>query len=146
MIRRTTWIVLAIFIGLVAVADLFQQNKNSSNVDSTPTSGAEFLFELENNEISALSLENDEGKGIAIELDKKGKWIFTNPELGVVDTFALDSVLSQISTLRVLSRISPSPPDEDIGLDQPSYIIRLDFMDGKQTTIAEKVFQSPNPQ
>lgn len=135
MIQKTTWIVLAIFIGLVAAAIVFQQKKTASEVTSTPTPGAEYLFELDNNEISALSIENAEGKMIAIMLDKDGKWIFKDPELGVVDTMALDSVLSQISTLRVLAKISPAPPDEDIGLDQPAYAIRLDFEDGNQSTI-----------
>jgi len=135
VIRRTTWIVVGIFFGLVAVALLFQQNNISSKVDPTLTPDAEYLFDLEDNEISALAVENEEGNNIEIKLDEYGDWIFKDTDLRVVDTIALDSVLSQISTLRVLSKISPSPPDEDIGLDQPTYIIELDFTDGNQSTI-----------
>jgi hypothetical protein len=119
----------------MAAAILFWQNDKSGVVDSTPTPEAEFVFDLANNEITALHVENDIGNNVEMKLDEDGKWIFNDPQLGVVDTIAFDSILSQLKTLRVLAKISPSPPDEDIGLDHPTYIIRLDLTDGNNSTI-----------
>ena len=134
MISRTTWIVFAIFIALLVVLGIYQRNESFKEVKATPTSSPEALLEGEHSEIIALYLENDEGDYVELQLDHDGNWIFLEPKSVAVDTLALDSKLNQINSLRVLSRISPTPPKKDIGLDNPRLLVRLELVDGSKPT------------
>lgn len=135
MIRKTTWIVLALFVGLMVVTIMLQRNNKINQVNSTPTSSAEYLFGQNDQEITAFYVEDQDGNVIALELNEDGNWIFVKPLSSSVDKIALESILNQTKTLRVLSRISPAPTDEAIGLDKPTFTIGLEFSDGIQSTL-----------
>jgi hypothetical protein len=132
MIRRSTWIVLAIFVVLVGVYWFFQRQNENQAQSTTPTPSSQPVFVSGFETIQAVQLEDSTGKIVAIEKDSQGNWNLTKPEAGPADQDQSSTMVSQVSNLRSLAIIGTPPPLDAVGLDTPAYTVTIKTVDGSQ--------------
>jgi hypothetical protein len=130
MIRRSTFILLIIFVILLASVAFWQRTKSSEEVIETPTEIQEYLFDF-NNEINALTITGKDGEIIELVRKSDGQWELLQPVGEETDSDNAEAAISRISVLRVLAKLEQSSTDlAVVGLDKPSYEISITLDDG----------------
>jgi hypothetical protein len=126
MIRRSTWVLLVLFLMVLGAAWGFQRYKTQQAAKATPTVLETNLFQVQENTLTSLRVENDQAKVIALGRDPQGMWVITEPKGSQeTDTGQVESAVSQLLSLRPL--VTMNMPDNlaDYGLLKPSYTIIL---------------------
>lgn len=134
MIRRSTWITLAIFGLVLAAAVVIQQTQQRQAAQATPTAGLDFLFEVEGSDIIALRITSADGDVVAVQRDEEGEWTLSEPENAPADQDRVGSAITQAESLRVLSTLEEEPEAVAIGLEPPQYTITITLGDGQRQT------------
>jgi hypothetical protein len=135
MIRRTTWIYLALFIALLGFAWYFQSSKEKAAAQVTPTPGTQSLLNIEESSIKSLKIEDNQGKIVALGRDEKGLWSLTEPKADMTDISQAESAVSQLVSLTVLSSVDPAPSADVTGLNPADYTVTIDFNNGSQKVL-----------
>ncbi len=135
MIRRTTWIILGLFVILLAFAWFLQRTKANTALQSTATPGIQNLFEIDENNIASITIEDVQGNKVSLGRDDQDLWSLTEPQVDATDVGAAESNVSQLISLTVLSTLDPVPPPAATGLDQPADTITIQTKDGKEVKI-----------
>lgn len=130
MIRRSTWIVLAIFVVLVGVYWLIQRQPDSEPAAGTPTAAPQLVFITDLESIQAVRLEDSSGRAMQIEKDSQGNWSVSAPDSAEADQQRATNLVSQVSNLRSLTVVATPPAPEVVGLDEPAYTITITTADG----------------
>lgn len=128
MIRRGTWIALAILLGLVGLSFLLKAQKTESAEAATPTEGLSRLFDDRLGVPSLIRIESATGQAVQLGRNEDGTWVLEVPEEAAADQAAAQAAATQIGALRILSTVDLSP--EIIGLESPAYHLTLKFEDG----------------
>lgn len=135
MVRRTTWIVLILFLGLLAFS-LYWQNRNKDNQgEVTPSPVIQSLLDIKSDEITNLRIEDERGGTVEIKHVEGNGWILVVPKSEATDSKAVDGMVNQFVSLHVISTIDPAPPDDATGLKNPEYKIHLREKDGRQMIV-----------
>jgi len=135
MVRRTTWIVLILFLGLLAFS-LYWQNRNKDNKGVvTPSPVIQSLLDIKSDEITNLRIEDERGGTVEIKHVEGNGWILVVPKSEATDSKAVDGMVNQFVSLHVISTIDPAPPDDATGLKNPEYKIHLREKDGRQMIV-----------
>ena len=135
MVRRTTWIVLVMFLGLLAFS-LYWQNRNKDKQgEVTPSPDVQSLLDIESDEISTLRIEDERGGAVELKHVEGNGWILVIPKSEAIDSNAVDGMVNQFISLHVISTIDPAPPDAATGLKNPGYQIHLRLKDGRRMII-----------
>jgi len=137
MIRRTTWIILAVFVILLGIVWAFPriQGKLSSSSQATATPETKFLVSQGEKNIQSLRAENSAGKVMALGRDANGVWMLVEPAGKQIDLGAAESGVTQLLSLPITLTLEPAFDPASIGLNPPIYTITLDLVDGKKTVI-----------
>lgn len=130
MLRRSTVVVLIVFLVLLGVAVYLQRNPLSETTEtaSTPTLAPD-LFAFGTATINKVRVENNEGK--AVELVKNGvdNWDITS--MGPADASKVGPAITQLSTAKILSKLEPVPALSVVGLNPPVNKITIGLDDGR---------------
>jgi hypothetical protein len=133
MIRRSTFILLLVFIVLLAGVAFWQRTKGSEEIEGTPTAVQEYLLEI-NGQITALKITSAEGKVVELSRNDNGEWELIQPENEETDSTTAESTISRLSALRVLTKLETETQDSidlsAVGLDKPSYELSITLDDG----------------
>jgi hypothetical protein len=137
MIRRTTWIILAIFVILLAGTLIWPRIKKAPKAEATPTTGVsnEMLFNLGGGTIKALTIQDDQGKTVDLVKNDDQTWSLKLPEAGPADSTTVDSALSQLVTSRTLASPSSVTNLVDFGLEPPRYKFLIVLDNDKQIIV-----------
>lgn len=130
MIRRSTWIVLLIFLLLLTATILWQKYKPEKVADVTPTVVAGKLLELSEADIVGFEVKNLAGKSVAAEADTTGKWVLAGYSAEETDTNRIQTVLQQLSSMSILSNLEQAPAADLVGLAQPGYVVSVNLKNG----------------
>ena len=125
MIRRTTWIILGVFVVLLGVAWYLQNSKPAAAVQSTPTPGRQYLFEIQESNIKKLEITNDQGKRVVLARDASGVWSLQVPKAAATDVGQAESAVTQLVTLSVVNTTAATPPVAASGLGNPTEVITV---------------------
>jgi len=138
MIRKSTWIVLAVFVLALAGAYWWQQNQEQKESQATPEPEPNvFLFDFGDAELSTVRLERVGDKAVELQRDAEVSWTALSPEQsGPLDSQSLESTLSQLAALSTLSQLDTPPGLAAIGLELPVYRIQVTLSDGRTLTAA----------
>jgi hypothetical protein len=131
MIRRTTWVILVIFIALVGLAWYLQRTGETASGETTPTAVSQTLFEVEESAISALRVEDAQGNAVALERNAEGLWSLTEPQGEVTDVGLAEQAMSQLATLEVVTTLEEAPALGTVGLASPAHTITVTLEDGR---------------
>jgi len=132
MIRRTTWVVLALFVVLIGVYWFIQRQNKTKAQATTPTPSSQPVFVTGFETVQAVRLEDSSGKIVAIEKDSQGNWSLTEPEAEAADQDKASTMASQVSNFRSLAIIDNPPALDAVGLATPAYTVTVDTVDGSQ--------------
>jgi hypothetical protein len=135
MVRRTTWIVLVIFLGLLAFSLYWHNRNKDSQGEVTPSPVVQSLLDIKSDEIATLRIEDDRGGAVEIKHVEGNGWILVVPKSEATNSNAVDGMVNQFVSLHVLSTIDPAPPDNATGLKNPHYQIHLRIKDGRQMIV-----------
>lgn len=132
MIRRSTWILLAIFILVLVIAIIIQRSQEQSQVEATPAIGVTYLFDVQDTQIIALEIDSADGRKLVVQRGSDGNWALIEPEYNESDVNRIESVITQAESLRILSKLDTHLDLDVLGLDQPSYWIVVTTAEGQQ--------------
>jgi hypothetical protein len=130
MIKRNTWILLFIFLGLVAVMLLLQKT-NLLAPEATLTATSKPALISQDDPITGITLAENNGMTISVELGLDSQWSIQTPAGLQVDQGDIQNVLSDFYGISVQSSLSSSFSLEATGLDSPTYTFTLTFRSGE---------------
>ena len=135
MIRRSTWIVLVVFIGLIGLTWYLQYYKKGAGeaADATATPALSYLFQAASPDlVSGLQVIGSDGKTMTLNKTPDGTWMIEEPSLQSADNVRVAPAINTASTLRILSELEPQPALDDLGLQTPQYQVNLTLADGEK--------------
>jgi hypothetical protein len=136
MIKRSTWILLAIFVLLLAGA-IFLPGvlEKGQRQPATPTVVAtNNLFDFQEQAVSALKIQDAKAKEMSLSRGDAG-WSLVEPKAEQTDNAAAESGMTQLMAVRVLSTLEATTDLGQFGLAAPAYTMTLALQDGKQHTV-----------
>ena len=125
MIRRNTWILLIVLVGLVGFAFYLKNQKAKTAALATPTSSSVFLFNSSEGSPNDIKVEDSTANSVEVSRSSTGTWVLKAPTAAAADQASVEAAATQIGALRVLSNIQLGP--DVVGLNKPSYIITIAF-------------------
>ncbi len=134
MIKRTTWIMLALFLALAGFALYQRYAPNSTTAQATPSATVapvEFLFPADQGVVVALTLESREGHRLRAVRQEEA-WRLLEPIEAAAQAGSMEAATSQLTSLSVVTRLDLNPAD--VGLDPPAYTITVEFSNGQTLT------------
>ena len=136
MIRKPTWILLAVFAVLVIAAVLLQKYK-PEDTDIAPT--ATFappqpsLYDLGSTVVNRITFEAADGNALVVErATSADSWIIAGDTEGTSDSFAIGSIVGQLLALKAMTTFDLPPAPEAVGLVIPAYTITMVTSTGEQ--------------
>jgi hypothetical protein len=132
MIKRNTWIILGIFVLVLAFAIYYQNSPKTTAASATPTTGSKGLFtNVEEKSINTLRIEDTNGKAVALGRDSSGVWVVTEPKGGPTDVTQAETAVTQLLALQSIASLNPTNDLGIFGLSKPSYTVTI-VMNGGQ--------------
>lgn len=136
MVRRSTWILLGVFVVLVGLAWLFTRYQANKTVDvstATPTVTPVKLYTLTSTQVNEINIAAPAGKKIDLYRDPaSSNWYITNLPADQADSLQIESINEQLLSLSVQDTLTQSLPLDSVGLVTPAYTITLTTTDGTQ--------------
>lgn len=140
MIRRSTWIVLAVFVVLLGFLIYWQQWGPGAISDDTmadmPTvAPREPIFDLpEDAAVVGVRVESAEGGLVEVRRENdQAEWTLVEPPHEEdTDSQQVQTMVDQLVTLRESSSLEAAPSLDVTGLEAPSHTITLILEDGQQ--------------
>jgi hypothetical protein len=136
MIKRQTWITFAVFIVVLVAAIIWTRAKSrKSEPTPTPTAITNF-FNFDEATIASLKIADDKGKLVSIARSQDGLWALEEPKAEYTDVAAVESAMTQLVALHIMTTLSATSDLAEYGLDHPAYTITV-TLDGGQQTVAQ---------
>lgn len=131
MIRRSTILVLVLFLALVGFAYYLQGPGKKASVEPTPTESSQLLFSLQAPSVE-LRLEKSGAETVEMNRDQQGTWKLTSPKADATDTARIETAVGQLLALQSSINLDLSPSQDAAGLSIPAYRISIKLEDGTQ--------------
>src|SRR4030042_2851588 len=135
MVRRSTWILVAVFVLLVGFAWLFQryQMKKVENASTaTPTVAPVSIFNLNGVQVDFVNISDSSGGKVEFKRDPEtNQWSLADVPSDQVDSFQIGSNLAQLFAITAQETITQTIPLDAIGLAFPVYTINIITTDGE---------------
>jgi len=136
MIKRSTWIVLAIFVILVAAAILIQRTTNETElVEPTPTIQLvqPLLYDLGSSALTWIQFTDAEGNLVEVERESAAAaWVVVGESEETSDSFRIGSIAGQLLTMQAMTTFETALGIEVVGLDAPAYTITMRTSAGEE--------------
>jgi hypothetical protein len=127
--KRSTWIVLVIFLALTGLLLYLNQNEPPADeADATPTAPVEYLFDETDGLPSSIDIQARTGEQVAIERNDAGVWVLKQPIETEADQGSAEAAASQLTALRIISKPEVAP--DEVGLVEPSYVMTVKLTGG----------------
>jgi len=132
--KRSTWLLLAIFLVLVGLlVYLNQKEPSAEEVDVTPTATVEYLFSETDGLPSSIDIKSGTGERVIVERNEAGEWVLKQPVETEANQGSVEAAASQLSSLRIVSRPEVAP--DEAGLAVPSYVMTVKLTGGTVKTV-----------
>ena len=137
MIRRSTWITLAIFIILAVLAWVLLPKiiTDDETIETTPTvqPTQSLLFNLTTQDISWVRFSSAEGATLEVERESaSADWMLTGAVEGTSDSERISSIVGIVANMQVMRAFDVELGIETVGLDNPAYSITLRTFTGDE--------------
>jgi hypothetical protein len=130
MIRKPTWITLALFALLLVIAIFWPQlHPEESTPETTQT--VEPLWDYPSSDLVGIKVENyAEEKTIEFQKDAEDQWMQITPSEAQADGELIEEVISWLASPTVERELPADNGQAQYGLDEPTGIITVTFKDG----------------
>lgn len=135
MIRRSTWIVLLVFLVVLAGFLYLQRSSQDEEIDIPPTSSSQKLFELAESDLASVTIQSSDGNTVVLNRSDEGEWVYTQAPSGETDIAAIQSALGQFLNAQIVSSPGSLPGLEALNLENALFKILLIGQDGNQIVI-----------
>lgn len=136
MVRRSTWIVLGLFVLLVGFTLLFQRyqaNKSAYTATTTPTIAPVYLFNLGDARVDEIKIDDSTGKNIDLKRDSaSSSWSIVGTPADQADSSSIESMSTQLISIKVQETLTETLPLASIGLEPATYTITVTTSTGSQ--------------
>ena len=129
MVKRPTWILLAILILAVGAYFLVKNNPPKSGNSPTPT-GDSFLITKSDGVLQSLHISDTQNHTFQMQRDLSKAWVITAPSSGVADQGLAGAAETQVGALRIVTILQPTADLASLGLSSPVYTLELGFVSG----------------
>jgi hypothetical protein len=134
LFRAGTWFTIIILAALIGFTFyLNRENAPVAATDETPISEPSFIFTTADGIPASIEVKPAEGEVVKIARNAEKAWAVILPFEAEANQGLAEAAASQISALQVVSPIDADP--KIFGLDNPTYIITIEFEDGKKHTL-----------
>jgi hypothetical protein len=137
MIKRPTWIVLALLAMLIG-AYFYLEAHPLKTAAATPTPAeteAGFLIPKGDDVLTGIAITDAQGRAFQMRRDAAAAWTISLPRKSAADQARAEAAETQLFALGVTTTLETSPSPEALGLDPPAYTITLEFSSGKQQVL-----------
>jgi hypothetical protein len=138
MIRRNTWILLGIFVVVLAAAYYLQYVREPAEPEATPAaaSASEPLFaSVESTAVASLHIQNADGKSVQIVRTAEGQWAFAEDTGEQLDSAQAESAVISVVGMTTMLSLNPADDLGVYGLLQPAYEAELTLDGGQKHTL-----------
>jgi hypothetical protein len=137
MVRRSTWIVLGIFvilIGFTVVFQRYQANKAGNSATATPTTPPVYLNNLGESEIKDIKIADNTGSYIDLYRDPaSSNWAIEGVPAEQADSAKIQSISDELASLQVQETLTETISLASVGLETPAYTITLTTSNDSQS-------------
>lgn len=135
MVKRPTWILLALLALVIGVYYILQ-NHPLKKVEPTPTTaGDALLISQADGALQSLRIYDKKGNNFQMQRDLSKAWVITAPKSGLADQGLAGAAETQVGALRIVTALENSPEPSVVGLDNPASTLELRFTSGKSHKI-----------
>lgn len=137
MIRRSTFILVIVFLLALSGYLLLNRQQEQAAAQITPTLAAQPLFAFGADEITGLQLADAGGRQVRLE-KMAGGWTLIDPTVEATDNDAAASLASQVGSLTARSFLEPAPAAGTLsafGLQPPAYTLEIRLADGSSQSV-----------
>ena len=121
MVKRPTWILLAI-LALAVAAYFLIKNQPSKATTLTPTAtGGSYLITQSYGVLQSLQISDNKGDNFQMQRDLSKSWVITAPTSGAADQGLAGAAETQIGALSIVTILSSPPALSAVGLAAPAY-------------------------
>ncbi|MBC7877053.1 MAG: DUF4340 domain-containing protein [Anaerolineales bacterium] len=132
--RAGTVITLLLLAVMVLLAIYLNREKEAADIETTSTSEVTtYVFGAENGNVSSIEIKPADGETVKVARDENNVWAIELPFEAEADQGAVEASATQISALTVVSEVEGDP--EIFGLNEPIYVITIEYADGKTHTL-----------
>jgi hypothetical protein len=137
MLKRNTQILLgvfAVFLVVLLIIRNLPEEEAPEVVEDFPTEVVmPSLFDFEAADVAGVRIENVEGGAVQFVREGEG-WVVIQPPAAPeeVDTMRIESLVSQLSFLRLVTETVLDSPLSALGLDVPDYILNIFLASGAE--------------
>ena len=132
--KRSTWIVLVIFLALVGLLVYLNQKEPAiTEVDVATVEPVEYLLTETDGLPTSIDIKSETGEQVSITRNEAGVWVLKQPIEAEANQGSAEAAASQLTSLRIVSRPEVAPADA--GLVQPSYIMTVELTSGTVKTV-----------
>jgi len=136
VIRRSTWIILLVFLAILGGGLYFQKYQSDIQAQVTPTIEFKPLFSgVGKSQITAFEINDSQERKLVVAKDQSGNWAVAGYTAADTDPIGIDAMLTQITSLSVMSDLEAAPALDVIGLTTPAYVFKVTSEDGQQKTV-----------
>jgi hypothetical protein len=125
MIRRATWLFLAVFIILAGFAWYILRPKPLAQDQVPSLTVSKLLPGITTDSVKALSLTNGKGLEVILEKGNDKNWLQKKPVINPLTQGNIQEILSQVVAINIFDILETPPPASAVGLDNPSYTLVL---------------------
>lgn len=112
--RRSTWILLAVVAGLVAVILLWERHQPTTQQAEENRSK---LWALDTKEVTGAARSG--ASPLSLQKGAEDSWRLTAPTVDLADRYGVEGFLDQLAQAKILRRLEPPPPPSQLGLAPP---------------------------
>jgi hypothetical protein len=143
MVRKSTWILLAIFVlALAAAIYMDREGISLQTGTATPTVPPNLFADINLGSLSKIAFQSaptNSGDGIqgqsanlTLQKGSENQWMFASLDGGTVDQGKVQQVISNLFTLAPSSQLDMTTPLDATGLNAPFATLTLTLADGSQ--------------
>jgi len=131
-----TWITILLLASLVGLAYYLNTEKAKTGTEeATPTVETAYIFTEADGVVSSLEIKPVEGESVKITRNAENAWAVILPIEAEADQGLAEAAATQLTALPISSQIEDGKSPEIFGLDNPAFVITIDFKDGKKHTL-----------
>ena len=132
--KRSTWIVLIIFLALVGLLVYLNQKEPVSTEEEIPTvEPVEYLLTAADGLPTSIDIKSEAGEQVTLARNEAGEWVLKQPIETEANQGSVEAAVTQLTSLRIVSRPEVAPADA--GLVQPSYTVTVELTSGTMITV-----------
>lgn len=136
LFQAGTWISVLMLAALVALAFYLNRGKeNAAAEDLTPTLEKTFVFSAAEGTVSSIEIKTAGGETVKIARSDKNAWKVILPIEAEANQGLAESAVSQLTALSVSSQIESGSSLEIFGLEDPDYVVAIEFKEGGTRTL-----------